>query len=399
MEDKKAELKALLEEIEAETGADNAPEVKAEEVASTTTVEKLMEQLGDKLVNAVVAAGASAKDANATKEAILGDNMKAVQYPADKDLKDLDDDQVIVTWFKSLVNKEDSVDASRVFKALTEGTAADGGNLVPTPLAAEIWRVLPDLSVMRKIARTIPMTSLTIKLNSLTARPVAYWTNEYASKTTTSAEFSQVTLTAYKLVALLPASHELIEDANIDLVRYIVELFAESIAIEEDKAFFTGSGTGQPKGITQETISSQSVGASVDFDDIIDLMDLVPSAVKTSNSSAFVAHKRVIRLLKKIKDSDGDYIWRQGGKMDGQMARLPDTIYGYPIYEQNDLSENELYFGDWKYYIIGDRRQITVDITNEGGEAWRRDGTEIKAVERVGGTAVMVRPFAKLTDV
>lgn len=397
--DKKAELKALLEEIEAEKAEGAVPTLKAEEVAMTTSQEKLIEALGEKLVSAVEAAGVSKAEAVSVKQEILGNDMKAIRFSSEEELKDLDDEQVIVQWFKALVYKDQSAEADRVFKALTEGSATDGGNLVPTPLAAEIWRVLPDMSIMRRIARTIPMTALTIKLNSLTSRPLAYWTNEYASKTTTSAEFSQVTLTAHKLVCLLPASHELIEDANIDLVRYIVELFAEAIAVAEDKAFFTGSGTGQPKGINQETIASQSVGASVDFDDIIDLLDLVPSAVKSSNSTAFVAHRRVLRLLKKIKDSDGDYIWRQGGRMDGQIARLPDTIYGYPVYEQNDLSENELYFGDWKYYIIGDRRQITVDITNEGGDAWRKDGTEIKAVERVGGTAVMTNPFAKLTDV
>ncbi|EKE05100.1 MAG: hypothetical protein ACD_19C00426G0122 [uncultured bacterium] len=46
-------------------------------------------------------------------------------------------------------------------------------------------------------------------------------------------------------------------------------------------------------------------------------------------------------------------------------TRLPNTLYGYPFYEQNDLSQSELYFGDWAFYIIGDRQTVSVQTTNE----------------------------------
>jgi len=85
--------------------------------------------------------------------------------------------------------------------------------------------------------------------------------------------------------------------------------------------------------------------------------------------------------------------------MSGQTERLPDTLYGYPYYEQNSLPQNRIYFGDWSFYIIGDRQQITVSSTNEGGDAWRRDATEFKAVERVDGRAVLTTPFAYIDNV
>lgn len=58
--------------------------------------------------------------------------------------------------------------------------------------------------------------------------------------------------------------------------------------------------------------------------------------------------------------------------MSGQTEKLPDTLYGYPFYEQNDLPQDRLYFADWSYYIIGDRQTMTVKTTTEGGDAWRR---------------------------
>lgn len=324
--------------------------------------------------------------------------LKEISYPSD--LGSLSKDEKIVNFFKALVYSKADPASGQVLRALTEGTSSDGGYLVPEELRTEVFRVLPDMTIMRKVARILPMSSDTLKLNSLSARPMAYWTSEYASKSTTSAEFSQKSLTPNDLVCLLPISEQLLADANINLVSFITELFAEAIGIAEDKAFFTGSGVGQPKGISQETLSSSSVG-TLSMDDVINLLDLVPQRVSQARGAAFVGHRYVKRLARTLKDSNGNYVWRdsRAGGISGATTKLPDTLYGYPFYEENDLSQSELYFGDWKNYIIGDRQTLSVQTTTVGGTAWRRNAMEIKAVERVDGKAVMTTPFAKLTNI
>ena len=327
-----------------------------------------------------------------------GNAPKELSYP--NDLSSLSGDEKIVNFFKALMYHKVDPASNQVLRALVEGTDAQGGYLVPEELRSEVFRIMPDFAVMRKIGRVFPMSSDTLLLNNLGAKPAAYWTSEYASKSTTSAEFGQVTLSPNDLVCLLPVTDQLIADANINIVQFITELFAEVIGTAEDKAFFTGSGTGQPKGIDQESITSKSAGASLDFDDIIDLIDLVAPSVSQSAGAAFVGNRFVKRLLRKVKDDDGGYIWRQGGgRIDGQVGKLPDTAYGYDFHEQNDLSQDELYFGDWRFYAIGDRQSLAVTTTTEGGDAWRRNAMEIKAVERVDGRAIITAPFAKLTNV
>ena len=326
--------------------------------------------------------------------------LKDIEYP--DDLSSLTKDEKIVTFFKALVYSRNDPSSQQVLRALVEGTDSDGGYLVPEELRTEVFRVLPDMTVMRRIARILPMSTDTLKLNNLSARPTAYWTAEYASKATTSAEFGQVTLSPNDLVCLLPISEQLLADANINLVQFIIELFAEAIGGAEDKAFFTGTGAGQPRGISIETISNASVGVTLNFDDLIRLIDMVPQRVSQSPKAAFVGHRYVKRILRTLKDSNNNYLWRdgRGGVGGGQQSeRLPDTIYGYPFYEQNDLAQSELYFGDWSYYIIADRQTMSVSTTTEGGDAWRRNAMEIKAVERVDGRAVILSPFAKLTSI
>ena len=227
------EIKKLVqEEMGSETPVSETPKAETPKVEAKLTSEEMADKIGDKIADAIIQAkGGSEKDEKYLKEKLLGvDNgIKAIEYPELGEIKNLSDDEVILTFMKSLFLKDKDQRSNQIFKALIGGTDADGGYLVPAPLATEVWRVLPDYAVMRRIGRTMPMTSLTLDLNSLTARPQSYWISEYASKTTTSAEFSQVTLTANKLVALLPISHELIADANIDIVRLIIEVFADEI--------------------------------------------------------------------------------------------------------------------------------------------------------------------------
>lgn len=401
----KDELKKMLKEIQAEQkDGDDSDTGDGDNGGSQVTadIQKAADRIADRIIEAVAQKkGVTADSDKKELKQYLFDpqtGFKAANYP--EDIHAATDDQKIVAFFKSWVRRDYDEESSRVFKALVEGTDAEGGYLVPAPLAAEVWRVLPDISVMRRIARTIPMSSQTLQLNNLAARPHAYWTSEYAQKTTSSADFGQTTLTANKLVALLPVTHELLADANINLANFVIELFAEAIGLEEDNKFFTGSGTGQPRGINQESLTSIDAGGSVSMDDVIGLIDSVPSRVAQSPRAAFVGHKYAKRILRNLKDSNNNYIWRDSsvGRMSGQTERLPDMLYGYAFYEQNDLAQSELYFGDWSYYLIGDRQQMTVSSTNEGGDAWRRDATEFKAVERVDGRAVITTPFAKITN-
>lgn len=406
-------LKQLQEEAEKEeeTEEEETEEEEEEEETEENTPDKVtadmtkvVNQLGEKLARAITEAKGE-KDAKGLEHELFNkkEGFQAVKFPTldelsnmkkayktstNPDVKKEAGDNIIVSFFKAWVQfGQGDREADMVFRALVEGTAGDGGYLVPSPLAAEVWRVLPEITVMRKIARTMPMTALTLDLNSLIGAPQAYWVGEYAKKTTTSAEFYQRELKAFKLVCLLPASHELLADANIDLARFIVQLFAERLGEREDHAFFVGNGTTQPRGIEQETLSSVS---GTDFDTIIDLIYKVSQSARMSPSAAFVGNSHSVRVLRKLKDDNGDYIWRDGGMFGGEtgsITRMPATLYGYPFYEENHIGIHRVFFGDWRNYIIGDRQQVTVSKTDEGGDAWRRDATEFKAVERVGGRA------------
>lgn len=369
-----------------------------QEVETSPEVLALAEKIGNKLVEVMAAKKEEVEEViPATKIWSPYAGIREVSYPAS--LAELSKEETITNFFKALAYHQGDPASEAVLRTLSEGVGADGGYLVPKPLAEEIFRILPDSSVFRGIARVLPMTAMTLDITALTVSPEASFVGEAEDKPEASAEFDRVTLTANDLVCRLTVSEALLADATPALAGFLTQLFTEAIGRKEDEKFAAGSGTGEPKGISTETIASQAASAPVSFEDIVDLINLVPQSVRNASSAAFMAHKSVLAELRKITGTDGQPIWREGGMASGQTERLPAVLYGYRVYEQNDLPDDELYFGDWLKYLIGDRQAITVRSSSEAGDAWKKNLVDIKAVERVDGRTVMVEAFAKLTGI
>lgn len=307
----------------------------------------------------------------------------------DKGVDSLTKDERIVGFFSALVH-----DDRIALKALSEGVAADGGYLVPDEFKAELVRDLAEPTRMRSQVRVVPMVRDVMRIPKLGSRPTLRWTSENAAKSTTTADFEEKVLTAYKVAAILYASDELIEDAvDFNVVQLIISLFSEAIAEEEDKVITAGTGTGQPTGLMNCTIASVTCGGNLTFDDIINLIYALPAKYRIN--ATFLSHNTNIRELRKVKDSQQRYIWQEA-IAPGQ----PDTIMGYPIYENNWLSEARIYFGDYKKaYWLGDKGRISVTISREAGEAWEHDQVGIRVVERLAGNCVLENAVRYLTSI
>lgn len=306
-----------------------------------------------------------------------------------EDVDSLTKEEKIVGFFMACV-QNDKV----ALKALSEGVAADGGYLVPDEFMAELIKDLPEETLMRNLVRVVPMKRDTLKIPKLGSKPKLRWTSENAQKSTTTADFSEKTLIAYKVAAIMYASEELIEDAtDFDVVQLIIDLFAEGIAEEEDKVITVGTGIGQPTGLTSCTIASVTCSGNLDFDNIINLIYALPKKYRAQ--AKFLANNANIRELRKVKDTQNRYIW-----LDSVVPAEPSTILGYPIFENNWLSEAVIYFGDYKKgYWLGDRRRMTVTISREAGSAWEHDQVGIRVVERIGGNCVLENAMRVLNSI
>lgn len=382
-----------------DTTAGTTEEVATEDVEETTTVEEKVDGL-DEAIDA--AAEKIMKTLNieelktrvegiekGTKDSKVSELINFEKLMS-KNVSEMTSREKIVGFFQAMVQSNHAV-----LKALAEGTAADGGYLFPDEFRAEVIRDITETPHMRNEVTVIPMKRDVMKIPTLTNRPIVTWTQENSVKNTTTAAFNEATLTVKKMAAILYASDELIEDSTeIDVVKFIINLFSEVIGLEEDKVITAGNGTTQPQGYaTAGTNGTVTCSGNLDFDDLTDLEYALPA--KYGRNAKFYAHRNNIREMRKIKDSNGRYLWQ-----DSTAPGQPGTFHGYPVIEDNNLGEDKIFFGDLKMaYWLGDRKSMTVKISNDTETAFTRDQTAIRVVERIAGNLILPNAIKSLISI
>lgn len=388
VEGENAEATEVAEEVEeTETGA--------EEVSEEVTAQA--KELADSIVK-----GVAAQFGNANSEAVAEqvNRMMSRHLPTDAkltkilggkdmftDASSLTKEEKIVGFFHALVTRN-----HYALKALAEGVAADGGYLFPNEFLGELVRHLPEENVMRNLVRVIPMKRDVMDISTLVSGPKVFWTAENATKSTTSAHFGTDTLTARKVAAILYSSDELIEDSDIfDVVQLIISLFGEEIGQEEEKVIWSGNNTTQPEGIDAAGTVASIAAVGQDFDDLVRLQYALPRRYRAN--ATFVMNSEDAQEISLLKDSNGQYLWRPSRE-----AGSPDQLLGKPVVICDHVPLGKIYYGDFKRaYFLGDRKRMTVKVSQETETAFTKDQTAIRVVARIGGALVLPAALRVLT--
>jgi len=247
---------------------------------------------------------------------------------------------------------------------------------------------------MRQLCTVISTQSdRTIAVESDAA--AAVWMAEEASFTEDDVAFTQVSLSAYKLGSIMKVSDELLQDNVFDLTSYLAANFARRIGNAEEAAFVNGNGSSKPTGVTSgATAAVTAASATVLTSD--ELIDLYHSCDRQYRSKAsWLMRDSTIKEIRKLKDSDGQYVWQPGMKLGD-----PDMLFGKPVYASPDMPETatgavSVVFGDFSYYTIADRGSRSLVRLNELYSANGQVGFRIH--ERVDGKVVLAEALQKIT--
>lgn len=302
----------------------------------------------------------------------------------------------IAYFFKHLVAFQVTHDPAHleVVKALAEGTDAVGGYLTPTEFRAELVRDLKDKPLLRNLVTVIPMTSDNLELPTLTSDVKTSWGSENTTISTTTARFGTLTFAPKRLNTFLYTSRELVADSAINVVQFITTLFIEAIGAEEDRVIVNGSGSGQPKGILQETLAGIDNGN--DDTTLAPNIKKLPFRLGTGyrRNARWLVNSKTAEAISALRDSNNQFLLRN---LEGK--GLEDaTLAGYPVHEQNDMPLDTLLFGDLKQYYLADREQVSVETTTEGAGTFEKHQVAIKVVERLDGKVAQTLGFRTLTN-
>lgn len=281
----------------------------------------------------------------------------------------------------------DAMRTMQVSNDLAVGTQSAGGYLVPIEFERTLVQALEENNIIRQLARVIPTRGMELQIPVVASRGNASWLAEGQEIPTSDSGFGQVILNAYKLGTMIKVSHELLADSAFPLDSFLAEDFGRRIGDLEEEAFVSGDGTGKPTGfLTSATVGKTTSSATaISSDDVIDLYHSLKSPYR--KSSVFIANDQTISAMRKLKDSNGRYLWQPA-----LTAGDPDTIIGRPVYVSSYMPQiaagaKALAFGDFSYYWIGDRQGRTFQRLDELFAG--TDQVGFKATQRVDGKLVL----------
>lgn len=296
----------------------------------------------------------------------------------------------------TLFNEAKNLAATLELKDLSTVIPEDGGYMVRPEHEAEMIEIVEEMSDIRQIARVIETGTGEKKFPVDMGGAAAAWTDELAARTKTAhANIKERSFFANELYAFNFLSESLKEDAEFDVVAWLMNNATKAIARAEGAAFVNGDGHKKPKGFLNQTIVANAswawgklgyivTGASAGFAPAVPGSQVGPSASSNGadclfnlihslpklyrNNCDWVMNRLTLAEVRKLKDADGNYLFKDALTANGFLSQL----LNYPIMEAEDMPDiaadsYSIAFGDFNegYYIL-DRTGISVkrdDIT------------------------------------
>lgn len=307
-----------------------------------------------------------------------------------------DDPELRLAFFKWFVGGEHSL-TDHEKRVMSKATAGAGLNLVPTAFQNELIIALRDVGVMRQLANVVTTdTGEALQWPGFSAHGSAAWVAENGAYTASDETASQTTLNAYKAGTLIKVSEELLQDSAFDLDAYIRQEFAQRIGVLENTAYVAGDGSGKPTGVAGGASAGVTTAgaAAVTADELIDLFHSLSPPYR--RNASFLLNDSTIKLARKLKDGDDQYLWQPG-----LQAGQPDTLLGKPVHADPDMAAATAgnvsgLFGDFSYYKIRDVNGIAFQRLNE---LYAENGqVGFKAYHRTDGKLLLSAAVKKLTQ-
>ena len=244
--------------------------------------------------------------------------------------------------------------------------------------------------------------------------PEAVWTEMCGVINELTFVFNQITLDGYKVAGFIPVCNSLLEDSDIALASWIIEMLTESVGLAMDKAILYGRGPSShmPLGIvTRLAQTSQPEGYPATAPAWVDLhTSNIKSIAADATGTAFWAALQRAVIPAYNKYARGTMFWAMNSKTYGELkARAITTnlsgefvamIGGSLPIVSGDIDilefmpDNDIVGGFGDLYLVGLRRGMTIEQSRE--VQFIQDNTVFKGKMRADGAPVIAEAFVAI---
>lgn len=247
-------------------------------------------------------------------------------------------------------------------RSLSTAVPADGGYTVIPELDKEIMRQLSDESEMRAICTVKKIGSNEYKkLVSVGGAIVNHGEEGTARTETATPKLEEVSIKLYPIYAYPKTTQEILDFSDLDVLSWLTDEIKDTFVETEEIDLISGDGAKKAKGFLSYPQAVQSdkerpfgtlekmTTNAITADSLIDLLFKLKK--KYRKNAVWVMNSNTAATLQKLKNGNGDYIWR-----DGLKAGDPDMLLGKPVHYLENMNDKGavVAVGDFKrgYYIV-----------------------------------------------
>ena len=244
--------------------------------------------------------------------------------------------------------------------------------------------------------------------------PEAVWTEMCAAINEMTFVFNQVTLDGYKVAGYVPVCNSILEDSDIALASWIVEMLSESIGLAIDKAILYGKGAASkmPLGIVTRLAQSAKPGdypANAPAWEDLHTTNVIKLDASLTGAE-FWSALMVAAGNTFSRYSRGDQFWAMNSKTYALLKSKSITfaatgdfvanVYGtLPIINGNiDLLEfipdGDIIGGYGDLYLFAQRAGMTLESSRE--VQFIQDNTVFRGKQRADGMPIIPRAFVAI---
>lgn len=262
---------------------------------------------------------------------------------------------------------------------MNEGAGEAGGFIVPTDEQTkinELKRALNPLSALVRVENVNTMSGTRVLEKASDMTPFASVAELAAIGEIDGPKFTQVKYAIKKFAGILPISEELLADSDQNLLAYVNGWLAKKSVATENAQILAVLKT-----LTKSPLTN--------LDGIKDILNATLDPT-ISLMSSVLTNQDGFNFLDKQKDTDGRYLL-QPNPLDSTQKLLfgkPVTVVSNKVLPTDtsvaSTKKAPVIIGSFTDAVaLFDRQATTLTGTSVGGDAWKRDSYDVKAVTRI----------------
>lgn len=235
----------------------------------------------------------------------------------------------------------------------------DNGAVIPTTIANQILDTVKQIAPLYNLATKFNVKGkleFPVAKNAITTA----YSEEFTALTSSAVGFDKRTLDGFLVGALSKVSVSLINNSQFDIVNYVINKVAESIALFLEKEIISGAGTTKMTGVLVDTLVKkvETAGDVPTADEFIAVQVEVPQAYQAG--CAWLVSNKTLLAMRQMKDTNGRY-FLQNDLTNG----FGYTFLGKPVMVSDQMTDTNVVYGDFSGYFVNIHENINIKVLNE----------------------------------